>query len=1165
MGVNDMCTDEKGNLWIATGNGLNIFNGKTVEKYFASEHPELQNSNVIHVTRDSSKRVWVLTANGNVTMFDEKRQLHRVGLYEKNEFVKTRWILNSQRGGIILFTHKGHFELKAGTLTTVKDSIPSSCFLSVTIQGFDSLQPKFYRQVFYLDDDHYLFMRDEAFHKVNYKTKKVERSYSITDCNALMKWNENELLASNLKTKEVQLINLITGEVAYPFRDLKDQFGRKITADFRFAEKINSTQWLFTTTNDGIYIYDRRTNKIYNYRHNIADPSTISDNFTRTIAVGKKGWVFISCQPAISYFNSNDFIGSQNVFIDDKGKGYDGYIAGIATKDNNTYYVGTGEGLLEWKRNTNTTTFLQYSDKNGNPLPEKEEVSSIVIDRNDRIWATTISHGIIVLGKNRSLLKQISNTTPGKGSVKLKGVYYLLVGPDGGIWASGRNGISKIDPQNFEVDNFENSPLARFDTVTCGTMLFTDKDNLWIATNIGVFHYNLVTGAIDEYTARDGLAANGIYTINADNEKNIYIGSALGLNILYPNGRIKTITHKNGLLIDRAEGLLLDRHNRMWIGNDIGLACYDPKDSSLVTFDERYGLSIYGFRVNSYFQTPNGEFAFGTPHGIQYFHPDSLYNKKIALNALINKVETKNLVSSITENSVLNLSATNNQVSFYFSSVDFSPHVRTYYKYKLEGIDKDWVTVADVNSVRYNSLPPGTFNFKLLLSNDNKTWQRADNEVTIIIATPFYRTWWFKMISTLVALVIIWFVWRHFRRAHIKQKEELETQIVIGYFASRINSYQKIEDVLWDVARNCISKLHFEDCVIYLLDEERNVLVQKAAYGPKLARDFTIHQPIEIPVGKGIVGTVAETGNPALIPNTELDERYIVDDMRRYSEVAVPLIIDDKVIGVIDSEHSKKNFFTQRHLNTLSTIAVLCANQVHRARAEEEKQKAKIEVLENKQKVAESRLQSLRLQMNPHFLFNALNSVQQMILANEELVATRFLSRFSKLLRAILVNSDKETVTLKEELEILNLYIELEARRFKDSFQYTIRCDDDIDEDEIKIPTLLIQPFVENAIWHGLMHKDGNRNLNIRFSETDNFLKCVIEDNGVGRKRSEEAKKANGQDRGHISKGIKVSLERLKTIHNQEGNEGSLNITDLYDEKGHAAGTRVEINFPIQN
>jgi sensor histidine kinase YesM len=169
------------------------------------------------------------------------------------------------------------------------------------------------------------------------------------------------------------------------------------------------------------------------------------------------------------------------------------------------------------------------------------------------------------------------------------------------------------------------------------------------------------------------------------------------------------------------------------------------------------------------------------------------------------------------------------------------------------------------------------------------------------------------------------------------------------------------------------------------------------------------------------------------------------------------------------------------------------------------------------------------------------------------------------LLRAILIHGDKETVTLKEELEILNLYIELEARRFKDSFHYQIECDEEIDQDEIKIPTLLIQPFVENAIWHGLMHKEGDRKLNIRFSESDDFLHCIIEDNGIGRKRSEEAKRTNGQGRGHISKGIQVSLERLKTMHNKNGNGGSLDIIDLYDENGKASGTRVEINFPVQN
>ena len=276
------------------------------------------------------------------------------------------------------------------------------------------------------------------------------------------------------------------------------------------------------------------------------------------------------------------------------------------------------------------------------------------------------------------------------------------------------------------------------------------------------------------------------------------------------------------------------------------------------------------------------------------------------------------------------------------------------------------------------------------------------------------------------------------------------------------------------------------------------------------------------------------------------------------------MIVDGKVIGVIDSEHHRKNFFTPKHLQILSTIAVLCVNQIRRTQAEEEKQKARIEALQNKQKAVETRLQSLRLQMNPHFLFNALNSIQQMILANEEMVATRYLSRFSKLLRTILVHSDKETVTLKEEVEILKLYVELESIRFKDAFHYEITCDNEIDAEEVKIPTLLIQPFVENAIWHGLMHKEGQRNLKIEFIDKDEFIHCIIEDNGIGRIRAKEMKLKTGQDIKHTSKGIQVSEERLKAIQ-CNGVEGSINIIDLSDAEGNASGTRVEIIFPTKN
>jgi len=143
------------------------------------------------------------------------------------------------------------------------------------------------------------------------------------------------------------------------------------------------------------------------------------------------------------------------------------------------------------------------------------------------------------------------------------------------------------------------------------------------------------------------------------------------------------------------------------------------------------------------------------------------------------------------------------------------------------------------------------------------------------------------------------------------------------------------------------------------------------------------------------------------------------------------------------------------------------------------------------------------------------------------------------------------------------LYVELESGRFKDAFKYEIICAPNIDTDEIMLPTLLIQPFVENAIWHGLMHKEGLRKLVIQFFEKDNMLSCIIEDNGTGRQNKNVTQILNGQPRTHTSKGIKVSEERLKNLGKTKGKEGELRIIDLKNEDGSAGGTRVEINFPI--
>lgn len=157
---------------------------------------------------------------------------------------------------------------------------------------------------------------------------------------------------------------------------------------------------------------------------------------------------------------------------------------------------------------------------------------------------------------------------------------------------------------------------------------------------------------------------------------------------------------------------------------------------------------------------------------------------------------------------------------------------------------------------------------------------------------------------------------------------------IIRYFSQSLFRRNTLEDVLWDIASNCIRELEFEDCVIYILDEQRQKLIQKAAYGPKNIADVQIAAPIEIPIGKGIVGNVAATGEAIVVNDCSRDERYIVDDQARLSELAVPIIYENRVLGVIDSEHSELGFYTHEHQEILTSIASICSSKIAHILAE---------------------------------------------------------------------------------------------------------------------------------------------------------------------------------------------------------------------------------------
>jgi ligand-binding sensor domain-containing protein len=210
-----------------------------------------------------------------------------------------------------------------------------------------------------------------------------------------------------------------------------------------------------------------------------------------------------------------------------------------------------------------------------------------------------------------------------------------------------------------------------------------------------------------------------------------------------------------------------------------------------------------------------------------------------------------------------------------------------------------------------------------------------------------------------------------------------------------------------------------------------------------------------------------------------------------------------------------------------------------------------------KSQMAEMEMKALRSQMNPHFIFNCINSIDGLIQSNDKYSATVYLNKFAKLIRNILDSSKQNTVTLAKDLDTLKLYIELEQLRHENKFTAEIKADDALLQDDYKVPPLIIQPFAENAILHGIRYRpDNNGKLSISVIKQNDFLKYSIEDNGVGRNtfKSPEQKEK-------ISYGIDMSNERVKLFNNEE--KASVLIIDLLDN-GKPAGTRVEVLLKIQ-
>jgi hypothetical protein len=251
----------------------------------------------------------------------------------------------------------------------------------------------------------------------------------------------------------------------------------------------------------------------------------------------------------------------------------------------------------------------------------------------------------------------------------------------------------------------------------------------------------------------------------------------------------------------------------------------------------------------------------------------------------------------------------------------------------------------------------------------------------------------------------------------------------------------------------------------------------------------------------------------------------------------------------------------------LSLLGFIIVRHIIRGRKYETqrlKHELEIQKLESEKTKAELQQQATELaQMNPHFIFNSLNSINRFILQNNKAQASEYLTKFSRLVRLILQNSQSALIPLESELESLQLYLELEAVRFDHHFEFKISVEKDLDVSILKVPPLIIQPYAENAIWHGLMHKEEKGHLEIEVTQEDNSLYFKITDDGIGRQKATELVSKSATK--HKSMGLKITSDRIAMLHRLNGTESPVTINDLVHDDGSAAGTEVILSMPVIN
>ncbi len=1140
--------DNAGFLWIGTTNGLNRFDGAVIKQYKSGAN--LRNLYINAIQPIKCKDTLMIGSRKGVLMFDKRRgTFARDSRFDvlKDEVIET--IRADDKGRIWIATAGSSriFIFQNGKLSPITTFVPAAriiekpdFFLSAMV--WDTLRKGFWiagNRPYFIDLEN-----KKVYHKANNPLHVP--LLNTTNVYAIAVDRQSNIWYGNDNDPSINFWNCKTGalETVHTLDGIKINEGcNKLFIDHKNRLWISS--WLFASfvKEPGLPIKKLAFGQ--------TDAYTIGYGFFRDAIEDSDGSVWLGTINGVSKSQSKYplqaiyRLPSFNFFLE-TGFSHANHIS----VEDNLIMASKEDGVIAY--DMKTRTFERYL------IPGKKRHRFLMSARAGDTWWFAADSGLYYLSAGKNKLAEFTKM---KENLPEKYVNFVFSDRKGRVWFHIINdALYRYDPVSGKTDRFDGKDPSHglFSFANCQSFIqLRDGNFLFSLNGRGFLKFN---GDSEQFSEIAVPGKNEFYVSRLIEDKggNVW-ASAAGRGMLKVNTKgvlIDSVDTSKGLLYDHLSGMGMDDRGIIWASSREGLMFYNPVTKAITKVEIDLAKTLQDYWNN--LTVANGKiYAVMLDHVvvIDPFRFSTMPVKRPPHLTSVKIFGTEN--TDFVENGTLELKPDEDYITFQYASLSHRDISSLQYSFQLTGIDKGWVNAGRSLTASYTNLLPGNYTFKVRSTDENGNWMTEITSLKVIVKPHWWQTWWFIWICIFIAVLSVFLFYTNMRM----QKRKRRIEKTIDYFANSVYGENSVNEICWDIARNCISQLRFQECSVYLLDPEKNRLVLKAAYGPHEPKGLESVSGVEVVPGIGLVGSVFEMGKPSIVRSEWVNILKILHRKKDISELAVPILDAGKVIGVIYSKNKGESFFREDHVKALTTIASISANKIAEAIAEAQAQEKEMMLLEISKMLAESQLMALRAQMNPHFIFNCLNSIQECIVTEKYGEASMYLNKFSKLFRMVLNNSDKALISVEEEKKVLELYLELEQMRFEENFSFEIILDQELEDDEIVLPSMLVQPYVENALWHGLMHKTGERKLTIEFSRIgEDKFKCSIEDNGIGRKKSFELKHQTSKSRQHVSKGLRISKDRLDLIQRQ-GNHSNLRITDKYDADGKATGTLVEIEL----